>query len=198
MEIEVKLRLGDAGGHARVAELLAPQCAGTFLQENFFFDGASAELSSRMSVLRLRFFNQNERAVLTLKGKSVVVDGIATASENEEDLNADFARTFISDPAKLVTLESNLMKYVTSAFEVDTLVCLGGFRNKRMLYNWNGHKIELDETFYDFGTLYELECETERPEELKKELEDWLQQHDVQYQYSTTTKFARFVNKTLD
>ena len=63
----MKLRLGDAGGHARVAELLAPQCAGTFLQENFFFDGASAELSSRMSVLRLRFFNRNERAVLTLK-----------------------------------------------------------------------------------------------------------------------------------
>jgi hypothetical protein len=41
-------------------------------------------------------------------------------------------------------------------------VCLGGFENQRQEYAWQGHTLELDETRYEWGTLYELECETVR------------------------------------
>lgn len=40
------------------------------------------------------------------------------------------------------------------------LACLGGFENVRREYEWGGHLLELDETKYEWGTLYELECET--------------------------------------
>ncbi len=42
------------------------------------------------------------------------------------------------------------------------LVCMGGFRNVRTEYSWQGLLLELDETRYEWGTLYELECETVR------------------------------------
>jgi hypothetical protein len=49
------------------------------------------------------------------------------------------------------------------------LVCLGGFRNVRVVYEWQGLKLEVDETGYDFGTCYEVECEREREREREKQ-----------------------------
>ena len=42
------------------------------------------------------------------------------------------------------------------------LVCLGGFKNMRQDYNYEGLKMELDETSYEWGTCYEIEIETVR------------------------------------
>ena len=39
---------------------------------------------------------------------------------------------------------------------------MGGFRNRRQEYSWEGETLELDETYFDHGTLYEIECETVR------------------------------------
>jgi len=44
-------------------------------------------------------------------------------------------------------------------------VCLGGFRNVRSDFDWEGFKLELDETRFEWGTVYEIEVETVR---------DWL------------------------
>ncbi len=41
-----------------------------------------------------------------------------------------------------------------------SLVCLGGFHNQRDCFPWEGHTLELDETRFEHGTLYEIECET--------------------------------------
>jgi hypothetical protein len=46
------------------------------------------------------------------------------------------------------------------AYGVQQLVCLGGFQNQRQEFSWGGHTLELDETKYEWGTLYEIECET--------------------------------------
>lgn len=50
---------------------LPTQAAGraccALLQENFFFDGPARELNSRRVVLRLRFYDGDKKAVLTLK-----------------------------------------------------------------------------------------------------------------------------------
>ena len=48
----------------------------THEQENFFLDGPSKELSSRMAVLRIRFYDVDKRALVTLKGKQKLVDGV--------------------------------------------------------------------------------------------------------------------------
>lgn len=94
--------------------------------------------------------------------------------------------------------------------------CLGGFKNVRDVYAWNGHQIELDETKYDWGTLYEIECETVSaflslmldvvlkdwylqvdPESMKAKLETLLKGHGITYEYSKVTKFKNFINRTL-
>lgn len=43
---------------------------------------------------------------------------------------------------------------------ITSLVCLGGFENQRRVYAWQQETIELDETKFEWGTLYEIECET--------------------------------------
>ena len=41
-------------------------------------------------------------------------------------------------------------------------MCLGGFRNVRGDYDYEGLKLELDETIYEWGTCFEIEVETVR------------------------------------
>ena len=67
MQVEIKLRLADEDQHRRLAEALKPHLRETHDQENFFFDGADQELSSRHTVLRCRFYNIDKRALLTIK-----------------------------------------------------------------------------------------------------------------------------------
>jgi hypothetical protein len=42
-------------------------CAALAVQENYFFDGPGRELNSKRVVLRLRFYDTDKKAVLTLK-----------------------------------------------------------------------------------------------------------------------------------
>lgn len=63
----MKLRLADAAAHATLAAALEPTRRATHQQENYFFDGAAQELSSKRVVLRVRFYNQDAKAVITVK-----------------------------------------------------------------------------------------------------------------------------------
>ena len=47
-------------------------------------------------------------------------------------------------------------------YDVSELKSLGGFKNVRSDYDWEGFKLELDETKFDWGTVYEIEVETVR------------------------------------
>lgn len=47
-----------------------------------------------------------------------------------------------------------------STYNLTELVCMGGFNNTRQEVSWEGFTLELDETKYPWGTLYELEAET--------------------------------------
>jgi uncharacterized protein YjbK len=49
---------------------------------------------------------------------------------------------------------------VCSKYNLTQLVCMGGFNNTRQEVSWKGFTLELDETKYPWGTLYELEAET--------------------------------------
>ena len=43
---------------------------------------------------------------------------------------------------------------------ITELKCLGGFKNNRTVLDWSDNVIELDETLYEWGTVYEIELET--------------------------------------
>lgn len=63
----MKLRLAGPEAHAALAAALQPAHRATHQQENFFFDGASQELSSQRVVLRMRFYNKDAKALITVK-----------------------------------------------------------------------------------------------------------------------------------
>jgi uncharacterized protein YjbK len=93
---------------------------------------------------------------------------------------------------------SDIMKKVVEEFKLGDdkdkpVVCLGGFKNVRAVYDWKeGLVLELDETSFNFGTVYEVECETTDPEKAKELLEGFLKKVGVPYVYSQSNKFAMF------
>lgn len=206
MEVEVKLRLPDSASHQKLSHLLAPFHINTFIQENIFFDGANAQLTSNLAVLRIRFYNLDTSCVLSLKAKPVISDGISRIEEQEEPFDTTLGRACVAEPWRLARIESSeILKRVRDEYGIGGeeggggggLVCLGGFRNVRGVYEWNGLKLEVDETNYDFGTSYEIECESCEPERAKKVLEEFLTQNGINYSYSQLSKFAVFMSRKL-
>ncbi|XP_074578525.1 triphosphate tunnel metalloenzyme 3 [Curcuma longa] len=199
MEVEVKIRLPDAHAHQRLSDALAPYHLRTHLQENLFFDGAAGELSSRFAVLRIRFYDADARCVISLKAKASLVGGVSRVEEDEEDIDPALGRACAADPLRLAdaAASSRIMRRVLEEFgsegKMGSFVCLGGFRNVRAVYAWKeGLTLELDETRYDFGTSYEVECETTDPEKAKELLESFLKENGIPYSYSEASKFAVF------
>lgn len=201
MEIEVKLRLPDASSHQKLSDLLAPFHVETLIQENVFFDGANAELTSNLAVLRIRFYDLDTSCVLSLKAKPLISDGISRIEEHEEPFDPSLGRACIAEPWRLLRVQSSeILKKVRDEYrigETGGFVCLGGFRNLRAVYEWNELKLELDETNYDFGTSYEIECESGEPERAKKLLEEFLNQNGIDFSYSDLSKFAVFKSRKL-
>lgn len=197
MEVEVKLRLGSQADRQKTAQLLAASQLATYAQENFFFDGSNQELSSRRVVARVRFYNTDEKATLTVKGKAVVQNGISTVAEEEHEIPPAQGRAIVQQPDKLLEVDSQLVQKIKGVYGLQHMVGLGGFKNVRQVFAWEGHKLELDETQFEWGTVYEIELETERPEELRNKLEDFCKANGIAYQQATVTKFQNFINKSL-
>lgn len=66
-QVEVKIRLPDRASYDSVTQLLSSGLQATHEQENFFFDGSNKELNSQRAVLRLRFYDVDKKAVITVK-----------------------------------------------------------------------------------------------------------------------------------
>ncbi|KAH6819596.1 hypothetical protein C2S51_003199 [Perilla frutescens var. frutescens] len=195
MEVEVKLRLPSSAAHEQLSAVLSSYHRRTHLQENIFFDGPNAELSSNFAALRIRFYDLDTRCVLSLKSKPQISGGISRIEEQEEPIDPAFGRQCAAEPWRLLRIESSdIMRRVREEFDLGGkgLVCLGGFRNVRGVYEWNGLKLELDETLYSFGTSYEVECESSEPERAKGLIEGLLRSNGIDYRYSEVSKFAVF------
>ncbi|KAI3796011.1 hypothetical protein L1987_38672 [Smallanthus sonchifolius] len=196
MEVEVKLRLPDSAAHQKLSDVLSPYHTKTHLQQNHFFDTPSLSLATtHLAALRLRFYDLDSQSILSLKSKPVISGGISRIEEEEEPLDPSLARACAAEPWRLSTVEnSGILKRVEGEFGVNLnkLVCLGGFRNVRSVHDWKGLKLELDETQFDFGVNYEIECESDKPDEAKLMLEDLLNQNGIRFSYSQVSKFAIF------
>lgn len=194
-EVEIKLRLPSHASHQRVAQLMGPPKA-VYAQENYFFDGVNDELKKQQT-LRVRFYNTDQKAVITVKGRQALVGGVGRATEEEEDIDPALAREALRDPSKLMGAGSALIDNLLKQHNITELKCLGGFKNNRTVMDWSDHVIELDETLYEWGTVYEIELETDEPEKIQQKLEDFLKEHNVPFTYSGRTKFGNFRHKTL-
>ncbi|KAK4369906.1 hypothetical protein RND71_009381 [Anisodus tanguticus] len=200
MEVEVKLRLPDSTAHEKVLSLLSLYHTKTHNQRNTFFDGACGELSTRRAVLRLRFYenSENVKCMMCLKGKATIIDGVSRVEEDEEELDPKIGYECVANPSKLmeaVCLDySRVLQRAKEEFQVgeEGFVGLGGFKNVRNVFEWNGVELEVDETMFDFGTCYEIECESLEPEKVKAMIETLLKDNGIDYSYSEVSKFATF------
>ena len=248
-EIEIKLRIPSRDEHKKVEALFHDGYCATHKQKNVFFDGASGELEKRRVVMRIRFYEtttdggetmcghgelgamQPSRCVLTLKGKSVIKDGVGVASEIEHDIGVDDGYRCIDDPSHILNLVdttappadgsaaegSAIVRQVIDTYGVREFKCLGGFDNIRNVFRWQPGadaldpasapdespappclNIELDETRFAHGTLFELEVETADPGAVKDALERALRTGGIQFSYSAVSKFSNFIRGTLD
>lgn len=200
VEVEVKLRITDSASYAALCDALLPCFRQAHEQENWFFDGAKKELSSKRIVLRVRIYDTDRKATITLKGKQVLEGGVGTASEDEDAVDPKLARQFLENPAALLSHESRVITKLKNQVGdlPGGLVSLGGFYNTRKEFQWRGHLLEVDQTSYPWGTLHELEAETSKPQELKAEIETMLKERGISFSYSTKSKFANFIEKTLE
>ncbi|WCJ29956.1 Triphosphate tunnel metalloenzyme 3 [Euphorbia peplus] len=195
MEVEVKLNLLNSTNFSLLKSTLTPFHLKTLIQHNLFFDSDSATLSSQRAVLRCRFYNGDSRCVFSLKAKPVLINGVSRVEEDEEDIDPVIGRQCVADPSRLGSVESRVLDRCRDEYGVRgdmKFVCLGGFENVREVYEWRELKLEVDETKYGFGVCYELECETDDPERVKKELEEFLKKNGIDYRYSEMSKFAVF------
>lgn len=195
----MKLRLANSTAHQSLSSVLSPFLRQTHFQHNIFFDGAVSELTSHRAVLRLRFYGEDpqtaERCVLSLKAKAVLVDGVSRVEEDEEDMDPFVGREIWANPNLIGSIESRILRRVRDEFEVNGesgYVCLGGFKNVRGVYEWKELELELDETLFDFGTLYEIECESAEPDKAKEMIEELLKENGILYSCSKMSKFAIF------
>uniref|UniRef100_A0A0A9HPY6 CYTH domain-containing protein n=1 Tax=Arundo donax TaxID=35708 RepID=A0A0A9HPY6_ARUDO len=210
MEVEIKFRLPDADAAAaarrRLSSFLAPRLLRTHAQRHLFFDAAARTLAVATAALRVRLYGTDDRApsraVLALKRRPRIDAGVSRVEE-VEPLDPALALACADDPARLGGVDSPIIRLVASEYGVggaaSPFVCLGGFRNTRAVYELedDGHGlglvVELDETQFDFGISYELECETAEPDRAKDVLERLLTVAGVPYQYSRSNKFACFM-----
>lgn len=110
----------------------------------------------------------------------------------EEDIDVALARACVADSSQLAGVDNKLLKHIVSEYQCQQFTCLGGFRNVRNVYSWEGVKLELDETHYAFGTTFEIECETTDPEKFRQLLSELLNKNGITFKYSTISKFGIF------
>ncbi|XBH65958.1 hypothetical protein VPH35_119442 [Triticum aestivum] len=155
MEVEIKLRLPDAAAHRRLSSFLAPRLLRT--------DAPARPLAAATAAQRdVRLYGTDDRdpsrTVLTLKRRPRIDAGVSRVEEVMEPLDPALALTCVDNPARLGAVDSPIVRLVSDEYGVGgdkaPFVCLGGFRNTR-----------------DFGTNYELECETAEPDQAKEVLE---------------------------
>lgn len=190
----MKLRLPNKASHQKLLSLLSPFHITTHHQHNTFFDGSAAELSSRRAVLRLRFHNETDlpKCFICLKAKAVLTNGVSRVEEDEEEMDPGTGKSCFEDPQKLIDVDSRVLRRVKEEFGVNGFVGLGGFRNVRNVYEWSGVTLEVDEVKYDFGDMYEVECESLEPEAVKEKIEKFFKENGIEYSDSVMSKFAIF------
>ncbi|XP_057769206.1 triphosphate tunnel metalloenzyme 3 [Salvia miltiorrhiza] len=194
MEVEVKLRLPNKAAHQKLLASLSPFHTTTHHQHNTFYDGTAGELSSRRAVLRLRFHEEPvlPKCFVTLKANAVLANGVSRVEEDEEELDYSIGKACSADPQKLNDADSRVLRRVKEEFGIESYVSLGGFKNVRNVYEWKGVELEIDEVNYEFGDMYEIECESVEPDKVKGMITDFLKENGIEYSDSQMSKFAIF------
>lgn len=122
----------------------------------------------------------------------MLANGVSRVEEDEEEVDHSIGKACFEDPRKLKDVDSRVLRRVKEEFGIESFVGLGGFKNVRNVYAWNEVKLEVDEVNYEFGDMYEIECESVEPERVKGIITDFLKENGIEFSDSIKSKFAIF------
>ena len=195
-EIEIKLRLSSLEDYNKVRSFLgSPRSIEN--QINYYLDNHKDEFIKTKSTFRMRIVNGKE-AYITYKGKNQMIDGVSVSQEMEAAETIETVLACIEDRKNFITLNilNNVFRHVLNLYKNDPseIKIIGHITTMRTIYEWNGHKLELDDSDYGFDKNYEIEIETGQPEIIKPALEEMLKKIGVSYNNSKANKFTNFVS----
>ncbi|KAI8819326.1 CYTH-like domain-containing protein [Fimicolochytrium jonesii] len=184
MEVEVKLRLSTQAAFDRVLDALktSEECPGVLrvdVQENWYFDTPTADLERSRSVLRVRRSisrdtgDSHAKCTATSKGEATLVDGISRVEEFEIPIECDALQRIVNNPSSFCTnihTKEFWKKLMPLWNDASQLHVIGKYFTERHKIKWRSWNLEIDSTTYDFGKAFEIEIETERPHEAKREM----------------------------
>jgi uncharacterized protein YjbK len=161
--------------------------------KNEYFDTQDRALGARREMLRLRFSNLYEGAVLCFKGPSRKDGAIFQASEHEWQLTKDEATSFLENPLSYQHELGNLI----DSQEIGRLKLIGAMHVRRVCVDLgNDFMIEIDHVRYPDG-FEDAEIELEvQPEDLigaRSILDKAIANAGIQVVNQEQTKYARFL-----
>lgn len=195
LEIELKWALDKAGYTAlapALESLLGPPHH--LRQDNRFFDTKDFRL--RKAALNLRLRRENERLLMTCKGRG----GIGAAGEHRHTEWEEWIDPALWNSIEAGTLSAAqlpLPEPIMHALGDGRILPLGGFANQRLEFHQRETPTALlclDRTEYIGARIdYELEIETTDPHANANRWGDQLKQWNIPFSPQPLTKFARFI-----
>lgn len=196
-EIEIKLTL-DESNYRKVIDNLKGSIKETLDQWNIFFDTPSLTLRKGKSNLRIRRILSDkspEKWFITCKQGGILKDGVAIKPEYETEVTSDLAKYLLTLPSDFFNkLPAQIQEPISFAKDGDFHI-IGDFRTIRRVIPYQGIKIEADESFLPDSTkFYEIEVESDKPEEAKPIIEQKLNEVGAKFHNSKMSKMARLMS----
>ena len=196
-EIELKLTL-DESGYRTFIDHMKTSLHDTLDQWNIYFETAPTKLNLYDANLRLRRIISNlngTKYFLTSKVGGRIRNGVSVIPEYEVEISEALAKKLIKVPKDFFSLlpkeiQNPLQEAKDLTFSID-----GDMRTIRRVILFNELTIEADETFLpNSSTFYELEIETQDPENARSIILEELQTIGVTSSPSRYSKRGRLMS----
>jgi uncharacterized protein YjbK len=191
-EVELKYRLEGRANYERLCRGIGEPAA-DWEQINHYFRSADGKIPGEQGVIRIRL--ERGEAVFTVKLGGPLKDGLASAQEYEEPWSGDLQERSLRSSTLWETGHAGLKVLEQEFGQHFPLVWAGKMVNRRRLYRLpEGLCLEVDASRYPDGAEdYEVEVETQRPEQDRARLTRLLDSLGIRYAPQTATKYQRFL-----
>lgn len=198
LEVEVTIDLNKEGYETFCAAMNS-SLIDIYDQWNVFFDTVDHSLIKSNKRCRVRSIDaqnsENQYTICSKSGKSDVIDGaIARRREVENNISKESFEDIIQHPEDYYKLAPPDIQKELSEFKDIKFCFLVDFRSIRRIYKLGEFNIESDEcTLPDDSKFYQLEVESSKPEEAKRELEQKLNELGIKYEEAGHGKYTRLI-----
>lgn len=191
VEIELKLLLED-DEYEKVIKHFASEIENEIEQWNVFFAPIGEEARNTFRLRSETSPTKPIKWIFTVKVHGVIVDGVATNDEIEEEVSAEAAAQILAEPWTLFDRLPDRVRNEMKSVAGNGFYVVGDFRNTRRVIPYQGYKLECDESTLPTGfKYYEIEVETPDQVGARKMIKDLFEKLNMPVKVSSMGKYAR-------